>query len=61
MYYIKVFPRIKMVEAEDVLNAFYRETQEKGHRIMHTRYTDHGTWLSAIITINDRPNPHKHE
>lgn len=55
MYYLKIFPSLPLLTAEDTLNDFYREVQEKGHRIMFSSFKTEDGHLSAIITINDAP------
>lgn len=58
MNYVKVFTAVEILDAEKTFNDFLRETEEKGHRIMHTCYKIHPTWVQAIFTINDTPHPH---
>lgn len=56
MKYVKVFPSLAMNEAEATLNAFYRELNEAGHRVLASSFKMNGDTLSAIYTITDQIN-----
>ena len=59
MNYIKVI-NTDRVSMEKMLNVFYKETQEKGHRIQYTKahWFDDGT-VDVLMVINDEPHPHR--
>lgn len=59
--YVKVFEHINMFAAEKTLNEFFRETHNKGHRVLHTAFKIHDSaeYMVVIITLTDEPHPHK--
>ena len=63
MNYIKQFYE-PASSIETVVNAWFKEVDGKGHRVLHSRAFTDGTgfkhtWIRMIFTVNDEPNPHK--
>jgi hypothetical protein len=70
MNYIRIFD-IEQYEAETKLNAWLKEIEEVGHRVLSTRahfYTftnerkgESYDYVKVLFVVNDAPHPHKNK